>query len=111
MSVEVLTVSSKGQIVLPIKMRKAIGISDGDKLAAYTSDDGVIMLKIVKIPTVQDFKTNLQEAENWAKSVGYQEIVTEMIDRKQGRLNKDLLFPFVNCLDNTRYRRHKFLQS
>lgn len=41
----------------------------------------------------------------------YQEIVTEMIDRKQGRLNKDLLFPFVNCLDNTRYRRHKFLQS
>lgn len=73
MSVEVLTVSSKGQIVLPIKMRKAIGISDGDKLAAYTSDDGVIMLKVVKIPTVQDFKTNLQEAENWAKSVGYKE--------------------------------------
>lgn len=73
MSVEVLTVSSKGQIVLPVKMRRTIGISDGDKLAAYASDDGVIMLKVVKVPSVQDFKARLDQAQKWAASVGYAE--------------------------------------
>lgn len=73
MGIEVLTVSSKGQIVLPVKMRRTIGITDGDKLAAFASDDGVIMLKVVKVPTVQDFKVRLDEAKDWAESVGYKE--------------------------------------
>ena len=73
MGVEVLTVSSKGQIVLPVKMRRTIGITDGDKLTAFASDDGVIMLKVVKVPTVQDFKVRLDEAKDWAESVGYKE--------------------------------------
>lgn len=73
MGVEVLTVSSKGQIVLPVKMRRTIGITDGDKLVAFASDDGVIMLKVVKVPTVQDFKVRLDEAKDWAESVGYKE--------------------------------------
>ena len=73
MGVEVLTVSSKGQVVLPVKMRRKIGIADGDKLAAYVSDDGVIMLKVVKIPSVQDFSARLDSAQEWASSVGYKE--------------------------------------
>ena len=73
MGIEVLTVSSKGQVVLPVKMRHAAGISEGDKLAAYASDDGVIMLKVVKLPTVQDFKQRLNEAKEWAAFVGYKE--------------------------------------
>ena len=54
-------------------MRRTIGITDGDKLAAFASDDGVIMLKVVKVPTVQDFKVRLDEAKDWAESVGYKE--------------------------------------
>ena len=62
MSIDVLTVSSKGQIVLPAEA----------KLAAYASDD-VIMLKLITIPTERDFSERLDEAREWAASVGYQE--------------------------------------
>ena len=72
MSVDVLTVSSKGQIALPAKIRKALSINTGDRLAVFTSDD-VIMLKAVKVPTAEEFKMKLDEAADWAKQVGYEE--------------------------------------
>ena len=72
MSVDVLTVSSKGQIVLPAEIRKALDIETGTKLAVYASDD-VIMLKTIKMPTVEEFKLKLDDAREWAESVGYKE--------------------------------------
>ena len=86
MNIDVLTVSSKGQIVLPIEIRKALSIKTGDKLAIYAIDD-VIMLKAVKVPTVEDFKLKLDEAAKWAEEVGYAEKdVNEII--KDYRKNK-----------------------
>lgn len=41
MSIEVITVSSKGQIALPAGMRKRMSISKGYEFAAY--DDGNVM--------------------------------------------------------------------
>lgn len=72
MSVDVLTVSSKGQLVLPASMRKSLSIDSGTKLAAYASDD-FIMLKVLRLPTSDDFKAKLDEAQSWAASVGYKE--------------------------------------
>ena len=72
MAVDVLTVSSKGQIVLPAPIRKALSIASGDKLAAYSIGD-TIMLKPVKVPIEDDFKAWLDEAQGWAASVGYEE--------------------------------------
>jgi len=72
MAVDVLTVSSKGQVVLPAEMRKSLSISSGDKLAAYASGD-VIMLKVIKLPDENEFKTMLNEAQDWAASVGYKQ--------------------------------------
>lgn len=72
MSVDVLTVSSKGQIVLPASMRKKLSIKSGAKLAAYASGD-VIMLKPIKIPTEKDFEDKSDEARKWAASVVSQE--------------------------------------
>ena len=72
MGVEVLTVSSKGQISIPLEIRKKISIARGDKMAVYASDD-VIMLKRIKIPSEDDFEQLLDEAQEWAASVGYQE--------------------------------------
>lgn len=87
MSVEVLTVSSKGQISLPSEFRKRMAIDKGDKLAAYASGD-VIMLKPIKIPTEDDFIKMLDEAQEWAASVGYKEsdvndIIKSTRERKQ----------------------------
>ncbi len=72
MSTQILTVSSKGQISLPISIRKLLSINTGDKLVAYTSGD-VIMLKTLKLPSAEEFEASLDEAQKWAASVGYEE--------------------------------------
>lgn len=72
MAVEVVTMSSKGQIALPVDIRKHMGLGSGMKLAVYSSGD-VIMLKPIYIPTEEDFRARLDEAETWAASVGYTE--------------------------------------
>ena len=69
---QILTVSSKGQISLPVSIRKLLSIDTGDKLVAYTSGD-VIMLKTLKLPSAEEFEASLDEAQKWADSVGYEE--------------------------------------
>jgi AbrB family looped-hinge helix DNA binding protein len=72
MNTQVLTVSSKGQISLPVALRKRMSIDAGDKLVAYASGD-VIMLKVLKLPVAEEFEKSLDEAQDWASSVGYEE--------------------------------------
>ncbi len=72
MSMQILTVSSKGQISLPVNIRNMLSINTGDKLVAYTSGD-VIMLKALKLPSADEFEESLNEAQKWAASVGYDE--------------------------------------
>ena len=72
MNAQVLTVSSKGQISLPASIRKLLSIDKGDKLVAYISGD-VIMLKALKLPTIEEFEKSMDEAQSWAASVGYEE--------------------------------------
>lgn len=72
MGTQILTVSSKGQISLPVSIRKHLSIHTGDKLVAYTSGD-VILLKTLKLPSAEKFEASLNEAQKWALSVGYNE--------------------------------------
>lgn len=72
MNTQVLTVSSKGQISLPIEMRRKMAIGTGDKLVAYANGDTII-LKTLSIPSVEDCKAAWAEAQTWAASVGYKE--------------------------------------
>lgn len=88
MSAEVLTVSSKGQVVLPAAYRKKMSITTGTKLASYLADD-VIILKPIELPSVDEFKAQLKEARAWATSVGYQEadvndIIKSVRKKKRG---------------------------
>lgn len=72
MVMQVLTVSSKGQIAIPVEIRKRLSIESGTRLVAYASGD-VIMLKVVKLPTIEDFDAALNEAQNLATSSGLSE--------------------------------------
>ena len=72
MNAQVLTVSSKGQISLPVNIRKLLSIDTGDKLVAYASGDA-IMLKTLKLPSAEEFEAAMSEAQQWAASVGYRE--------------------------------------
>ena len=88
MSGEVLTVSSKGQVVLPATFRKKNSITAGTKLATYMADDMIIM-KPIELPSIDEFKAQLDEARAWAASVGYKEsdvndIIKSVRKRKRG---------------------------
>lgn len=72
MDTQVLTISSKGQISLPINIRKSLSINKGDKIVAYTNGD-VIMLKALKLPSKEDFEIAMKQTQKWAKSVGYKQ--------------------------------------
>ena len=54
MNAQILTVSSKGQISLPINILKRLSIDTGDKLVAYTCGD-VFMLKTLILPSLEEF--------------------------------------------------------
>ncbi len=84
MSMQILTVSSKGQISLPVSIRKLLSIDAGDKLALYTSGD-VIMLKTLKLPSAEEFEASLDEAQKWAASAGYVESDVDEIVRSVRR--------------------------
>ena len=58
--------------IMPVNIRKLLSIDTGDKLVAYTSGD-VIMIKTLKLPSAEEFEASLDEAQQWAKSVGYNE--------------------------------------
>ena len=72
MAVDILTVSSKGQIVLPAPIRKALSIATGDKLAVYASDDA-ILLKPVEMPAKSKFQAWMEEMQAYAAEVGLTE--------------------------------------
>ena len=85
MQMDLVSVSSKGQVVLPISVRNALSISEGDKLAVYSTGE-IIMLKPVKMPSAQEFEQHLDEAKEWAASVGYTESdVSSIIKETRGR--------------------------
>ena len=72
MTAEILTISSKGQISIPVEFRNKLEIGQGDKLIAYVYGDS-IMLKALKLPSSEEFEQSMIEAEKWAKSVGFKE--------------------------------------
>ena len=72
MPVQVITMSTKGQIVIPNDMRESLCLEPGSKLAAFC-EDGFIVLKPIAIPIEEDFRFSLDKAQKWAKSVGYKE--------------------------------------
>ena len=87
MNTQIVTVSSKGQISLPVNIRKLLSIDSGDKLVAYTSGD-VIMPKTLKLPSAEEFEASLEEAQKWAASVGYTENDVDDIIKSTRKKNR-----------------------
>lgn len=69
---DMLKVSSKGQISIPAKARKEMNIKYGDRLAYVVFGD-TLVIKPVKMPSEEEFEKSLDEAQEWAASVGITE--------------------------------------
>jgi len=72
MPIDVLTLSTKGQLVLPNDLRKNLSLEPGDKLVAYWSN-GSIVLKKLELPTESDFEKEIDKTVLFAKENGITE--------------------------------------
>ena len=57
---EVTTVTSKGQITIPSRLRKQFGLEQGTKLMVVPTDYG-LMLKKLELPSVEEFQQQVEE--------------------------------------------------
>ena len=77
---EIVRLSSKGQIVIPAKIRKELNLSTGDKLFIERRGDVIILRHVVKLSTLR----GIDKIENASKEV---EKIREEWDREfEGRL-------------------------
>ncbi|MES0490654.1 MAG: AbrB/MazE/SpoVT family DNA-binding domain-containing protein [Leptospirales bacterium] len=66
---EITTLSSKGQVVIPGSIRKELHIEAGSKFAVLTDGDNILLKKIDK-PKIQDFKELIKKSRNLVKARG-----------------------------------------
>ena len=64
--------SSRGQIVLPKKIRTKLNLSEGTQFIVFSDADN-ILLKPVKIPSLSEFSGVLRKAREWASAAGMTE--------------------------------------
>ena len=82
----ITAMSTKGQIVLPKKIRTALNLNAGTKFVV-SSENNTILLKPITDQKLAEFEAVLSKFQNWAKDVGVTEAdIDEAI--KKVRKNK-----------------------
>jgi len=60
---ELTKISSKGQIVIPLKIRNLLGINEGSVMAIDTTNEMVILKKI-DVDLIEQFKEGLEDLKS-----------------------------------------------
>ncbi len=77
--IQITTVSSKGQVVLPSELRHKLQLVAGSRLAAFAEGD-TLFLKKIRLPDAAEFKRLATEGRKIAEKHGLrQEDVEEII--------------------------------
>ncbi len=71
-SIATTRMSSKGQVVIPEKIRKQLGLEPGAQFVVVAGKDAVILKPIVP-PSMDDFDDLIEEARRQARHVGLTE--------------------------------------
>jgi len=61
--------SSKGQVVIPEEIRRELGLDAGTQFIVVGEDD-VVILKMVRAPSMKDFDRLVRKARAQAKAAG-----------------------------------------
>lgn len=72
MYTSIASLSSKGQIVLPVELRKKLSLSEGQKFFIFSEGEN-IMLKVIQQPDESEFFEMLDKENKWAEKVGLKE--------------------------------------
>ena len=60
---EITKISSKGQIVIPIRMREDLGITEGSQVAIEQMKD-VVIIKKIDMDLISQFKKSLEDIKS-----------------------------------------------
>lgn len=72
MNMQLVSVSSKGQIAIPVSYRKALSIREGSQLVIYSDGENII-LKPVSLPSEDKLSASLAKAREYAEKEGLTE--------------------------------------
>lgn len=61
--------SSKGQVVIPEAVRKALGLDAGSEFVVVAEND-VVILKLIQAPAMSEFEDLVREARRQARRAG-----------------------------------------
>jgi len=86
-NIQVTSVSSKGQIVIPADIRESMGITIGAKLIIFTDGEN-LLLKPIQEPRFEDFKTLLKESGKIAKKSGLKQADVKKIIKRLRNENR-----------------------
>ena len=68
-TVSTTKMTSKGQIVIPEKIRNKLGLEAGSRFLVLGERD-VVILKTISPPSIKEFDTLIKKARKQAKTVG-----------------------------------------
>mgnify|MGYP001614314571 CR=1 FL=1 len=71
-ALEVTSLSSRGQIVIPQRLRDRLHLHEGEKFIVIGEDD-TIVLKKMQVPSFKGFEGLLKKTRAFAKSKGIKE--------------------------------------
>ena len=97
MDVDIVRVSAKGQISIPVDMRKALSISDGDCLAAFATDDAQIQKAVQYIH------------RNYQKKISVKDVIAEvalsrrLLERRFKVVTGQTLYQYISDLKIKRF--------
>jgi AbrB family looped-hinge helix DNA binding protein len=77
---EIAVVGTKGQIVIPQRLRKELAITPNTKLCVYRKDDKLVVVKL-KVPPLADLKElfkEIDEQNKGKKKLTEEEILEEI---------------------------------
>ena len=66
---EITSMSSRGQVVIPLDIRELLGLKEGEKFVVVGEKDTVI-LKKVTMPSFKNFDKLLKKTQQFAKEKG-----------------------------------------
>ncbi|MBR0084414.1 MAG: AbrB/MazE/SpoVT family DNA-binding domain-containing protein [Bacteroidales bacterium] len=68
----IAAMSSRGQIVLPISIRRKLGLGEGSQFLVVTDNEN-ILLKPIKEPSLDEFYSLIDQAQKTAAQLGLTE--------------------------------------
>jgi AbrB family looped-hinge helix DNA binding protein len=84
-TIEITSMSSRGQVVIPQRLRESLGLKEGEKFIVL-GEDGTLVLKRLETSSFGGFEKLLKKTQEFAKKRGIKESdVEDAINRTKKR--------------------------